>query len=54
MKTKTAALIVVSILMGWAPGADATEQWIEVRSPHFTVVSNAGDRAARSLACVSS
>ena len=28
----------------------AADQWIEVKSPHFTVISNAGQSAARNLA----
>jgi len=30
--------------------ASAAENWIEVRSPHFTVDSNAGEKEARKIA----
>ena len=33
-----------------APSAASKESWIEVHSPHFTVISNAGDKQARKLA----
>ncbi len=33
-----------------APTAFAKDAWIEVRSPHFTVISNAGDKEARKMA----
>ena len=34
-------------LPGFAPAAD---NWVEVRSPHFTVSSNAGEKQARRIA----
>jgi hypothetical protein len=49
MTTRTALWLVVLVVIGWVPQSHAAEQWIEVSSPHFTIVSNAGDRAARSL-----
>ena len=33
-----------------APTASAKDTWIEVRSPHFTVISNAGEKEARKMA----
>jgi hypothetical protein len=48
--TVSAALIAVFLAAWLAVGLDAADQWIEVKSPHFTVVSNAGERATRKLA----
>jgi tetratricopeptide (TPR) repeat protein len=50
MKTRTALVLVVSIVVSWTARTRAADQWIEVKSPHFTVISNAGDRAAQRLA----
>jgi hypothetical protein len=50
MKTGTALLLALSLAVSWVSRAKAADQWVEVRSPHFTVVSSAGDRAARALA----
>ena len=41
--------IVFTLLLLAARDASA-QDWIEIRSPHFTVVSNAGDRQARAVA----
>jgi hypothetical protein len=50
MKTRIALLLVVSFAVSAASRAYAADQWIEVSSPHFIVVSNARDGDARSLA----
>ena len=50
MRTRTALVLVVCVVVSWTARARAADQWIEVKSPHFTVISNAGDRAARGLA----
>jgi tetratricopeptide (TPR) repeat protein len=42
-------LAFVSVLAAAAP-CRAADQWLEIKSPHFTVVSNAGQGAARNLA----
>lgn len=41
------ALLLTGIL---APTTPAKDIWIEVRSPHFTVISNAGEKEARKMA----
>ena len=41
-------LVLVLTLSATAAAAD--DRWIEVKSPHFTVVSNAGDNRARNIA----
>jgi len=38
----------LALLLSALP-ASAADQWIEVRSAHFTIVSNAGERTARRL-----
>ena len=45
-----ALLVGSAILSAMAPSAASKDIWIEVRSPHFTVISNAGDKEARKLA----
>ena len=53
MKTKTPSVRRVTFafaLLALAPGAYAADNWIEVRSPHFTVNSNAGEKDARKIA----
>src|SRR5271163_1662856 len=46
------AIVVVCALAGWRGGNadDTKEVWVEVRSPHFVVASNAGERQARHVA----
>jgi tetratricopeptide (TPR) repeat protein len=41
-------VVVVSPLL--APARDKTENWVEVRSPHFSVVSNSNEKQARRVA----
>jgi len=43
-------LVGIATLAAIASGAAAKEAWIEVHSPHFTIISNAGDKEARKLA----
>ena len=43
-------LPAVGIALVWSVPAWAADQWIEVRSPHFAVVSNAGEGTTRTLA----
>ena len=53
MKIKTASVrrvVLAFTLLALAPGAYAADNWIEVRSPHFTVNSNAGEKDARKIA----
>ena len=38
------------ILLLGAPAAGSKDTWIEVRSPNFTVISNAGEKEARKIA----
>jgi len=44
------AALVAACLAAWpAMKVTAADQWIEVKSPHFTVVSNASERSTRTL-----
>lgn len=43
-----AAAVAVAIAL-CTPGLHAADQWIEVKSPHFTVMSNAGASRAKSV-----
>jgi len=45
----SSVLAFVSVFAAAAP-CRAADQWLEIKSPHFTVVSNAGQGAARNLA----
>ena len=47
------ALLLFSLLsLAWAlaPFALCKDSWVEVQSPHFTVISNSGDKEARKVA----
>ncbi len=45
------AALIAAVLAAWpAVRVAAADKWIEVKSPHFTVVSNASERSARKLA----
>jgi tetratricopeptide (TPR) repeat protein len=55
MKKRKPAAAVFTLLAllarPWpAPGATQRDRWFEVRSPHFVVISNAGEKQARSVA----
>ena len=41
---------LAAMIAGCASGASAKDAWIEVQSPHFKVVSNAGENEARKVA----
>jgi Tfp pilus assembly protein PilF len=43
-------VIAAMMLGGMAPRLDSKDTWIEVRSPNFVVISNAGDKEARKIA----
>ena len=43
-------MFLLPAFLACATGASAAEQWTEVRSPHFVVVSDAGDKRARDVA----
>jgi hypothetical protein len=43
-------LVTVVTLLGSLNALAADDRWIEVKSPHFTVVSNASDKTARNVA----
>lgn len=45
---RLAAVVLLAVLC--AIQLSAADQWVEVKSPHFTVLSNAGDRGTRKLA----
>ncbi len=49
-KVKCALLIVCGCAVLGTPGRAADRQWIEVKSAHFTVASDDGERVARDLA----
>jgi TPR repeat protein len=38
------------VTLAWCGAADAAETWLEVKTPHFTVVSNAGEGTAQKTA----
>jgi len=42
--------VLLSVLAGTALPLAAKDTWVEVRSPHFTVISNAGEKEARRTA----
>ena len=50
MRTAFHTMIVAAALSGAAAPSQAQENWLEVKSAHFTVVSNAGEGTARSVA----
>ncbi len=50
MLSRTATLAVLLAIGVPAAAADKPEPWIEVRSPHFRVISNANDKQARRAA----
>jgi tetratricopeptide (TPR) repeat protein len=47
---KRLSLLVTLLLPVLAPARDKPETWIEVRSPHFSVVSNSNEKQARRVA----
>jgi len=49
MKTITAVLTLAFLALGPAPPLQAADKWIEVKSAHFVVVSNASERSTRTL-----
>jgi hypothetical protein len=49
-RARTVSTALAVVLAAWpAVRMAAADQWIEVKSPHFSVVSNASDRTARKL-----
>jgi tetratricopeptide (TPR) repeat protein len=48
--TLAGGAVVVSVLLAALPARAAERPWIEIKSPHFTVVSNASDKSARRAA----
>jgi len=44
-----AGVLAVVCLLGGQPVLEAADQWIEVKSAHFTLTSNAGERRTRTL-----
>ena len=49
-RVRLAPFLALGGLLASAVTAAAQDKWVEVKSPHFTVVTNASDRSARSLA----
>src|SRR5215470_18962443 len=50
LKSVRRLFAVIGMLVGTATVAAAQGTWIEIKSPHFTVVSNAGDARSREIA----
>ena len=46
----SSVLLSVAFLLPMAPTGGAKDVWVEVRSPNFTVISNAGEKEARKVA----
>jgi hypothetical protein len=42
--------LAVSLLANLPQAVTSKDAWVEVRSPNFTVISNAGDKEARRVA----
>jgi tetratricopeptide (TPR) repeat protein len=42
------SLVLISALLGWA--RDPNENWVEVRSPHFTVLTDSNEKQGRHIA----
>ena len=45
-----ASIVCLAVCVGAPSAARAADNWTEIKSAHFTVVSNASDGASRSLA----
>jgi hypothetical protein len=43
-------LLSISVLLRPSPASAADSQWIEIQSPHFSVISDAGERRGREVA----
>lgn len=43
-------LVTVLVLAVWLPAASADSHWVEVKSPHFSVVTDAGEKHGREVA----
>ena len=39
------------VLVSSSVRVEAQRSWVEVKSPHFTVVSNDGEGSARAISC---
>src|SRR5215813_4702592 len=50
LKSVRRLFAVIGMLVGTATVAAAQGTWIEIKSPHFTVVSNASDGRSREIA----
>jgi hypothetical protein len=48
-RLRPAIVLLALTFLIWAEG-NASESWVQVSSPHFTVVSNAGEKEARRIA----
>ena len=46
---RSVSLLAVALLVWLVVAVAAADEWIEVKSAHFTVVSNASERSARKL-----
>ena len=47
--TRSVSLLAVALLVWLVVDVAAADEWIEVKSAHFTVVSNASERSTRKL-----
>ena len=43
-------LLLLLLAVALAPARDKSEDWLQVRSPHFTVVTNADEKTGRRIA----
>ncbi|HTQ97476.1 MAG TPA: hypothetical protein VMH89_11760 [Candidatus Acidoferrum sp.] len=43
-------LLGVVAILSLVPSVNSKDVWVEVRSPNFVVISNAGDKEARKIA----
>ena len=50
LKSVRRLFVVIGMLVGTATAAVAQGTWLELKSPHFTVVSNAGEGRSREIA----
>lgn len=49
MRASVRVVVAAAIALSFAPPMLAADQWIEVKSAHFTAISNAGERGTRKL-----
>jgi hypothetical protein len=50
VRVASKALTLAAAAVLWTVSVESADSWVEIKSPHFTVVSNAGERSARNIA----